>query len=532
VHAQALRIVALHNVFNRVFGISPIGVEDNVLIKLLGEIDEDGDEYEGGDGDDGNENTNPIPLSKKPSDWFGKPFLQQDSQRQIDKITDRANKIQIFANEHNPMGQEQLGVSSTYQVEVSQDKLNPLLQNTVSRYIIIDSQYRQATSKDTDLTTDFTLDLSEHLINVLSIRLSSIQIPFSWFNINSQRNFFYIYNRYNSNETYHLIEIERGNYKTIDDIFIAINKSFLEAGFKKTNGRENFIYIKNGMVFIDLIDTTINGNMLNLYDEESRDDNNVSGIFFYPLHDSEVIHFCDKDNKILRGRYDYENTLGWMLGYRQLATYIYPSGNPAEALYKLEAFNYLIVIINDFNQNHINNGIVTISEMSNKIPRNRYNTANNPYYCIRYDKTDGEFNPIKALDDFLLNNPISMFFEKIIPPYNDIVQLLPSAPRTIPQSAIYAANEMAKANAQTTRYNRPPPNNSDTFAIFPLSIKVDFGNNIIDTGSTLQLNKRVYFGPVNLDRLRVKILDDKGNLMDFNGCDWSITIIADCLYQY
>jgi hypothetical protein len=39
VHAQALRIVALHNVFNRVFGISPIGVEDNVLIKLLGEIE-------------------------------------------------------------------------------------------------------------------------------------------------------------------------------------------------------------------------------------------------------------------------------------------------------------------------------------------------------------------------------------------------------------------------------------------------------------------------------------------------------------
>jgi hypothetical protein len=137
------------------------------------------------------------------------------------------------------------------------------------------------------------------------------------------------------------------------------------------------------------------------------------------------------------------------------------------------------------------------------------------------------------LNTSLLNAPISVISEKIVPPYNDIVHVLPSAPRTLTQSQIYATNEIAKANAQLTRYKSSPPNNSDTFAIFPFSTKgAPFGSLITETGSTLQLNQRVYFGPVNLDRLRVKILDDKGNLMDFNGINWNIVIIADCLYQY
>jgi hypothetical protein len=45
VHAQAQRIVALHIVFNRVFGESPIRVEDNILIKLSSEIELNGESW-------------------------------------------------------------------------------------------------------------------------------------------------------------------------------------------------------------------------------------------------------------------------------------------------------------------------------------------------------------------------------------------------------------------------------------------------------------------------------------------------------
>ena len=84
--------------------------------------------------------------------------------------------------------------------------------------------------------------------------------------------------------------------------------------------------------------------------------------------------------------------------------------------------------------------------------------------------------------------------------------------KTLTQSQIYSSNEINKNNSKTTRYKPSAPNNSDTFAILPLSTRgITFGSIITETGSTLQLNQRTYFGPVNIDRLRIRLLDDKGN---------------------
>jgi len=58
------------------------------------------------------------------------------------------------------------------------------------------------------------------------------------------------------------------------------------------------------------------------------------------------------------------------------------------------------------------------------------------------------------------------------------------------------------------------------------------GTVYIEFSGSLQENKRVYFGPVNIERMRVKLLDDKGNLLNLNGADWSITLVCDILYQY
>jgi len=504
--------------------------------RLLGEIEDN--KQEGENGEDGQADTvePPVGKSTNASDWLGTQYLQQKDNEQVSKITGRENKVQLFDNNHLPMNREQLGVSNNFQVKVGQDTLNPTLQNTMSRYIVIDSQFRQASSGDGYmLNTDFTLDLSEHMVNVLSLRLSAIQIPYSWFNINASRNYFFIYNKENNKDVYFLIEIEEGNYDTIDEVITAIQNSFVKAGFKKMGAvvpDTDFIYLSNGKIVIDLYDTeSPNGVAIHCYDDTNPGNTSVSGIFFYPLHEPET-NVC-ANSKTQRAQFDYENTLGWLLGYRKIAEYIYINGNVAEALYRLNTINYLILVIDDFNQNHINNGIVTITELSNRFPRNKYNTANNPYYCIKYKTEDVKFDPKKILDISLLNAPLNVIAEKIVTPYNDIVHVLPSAPRTLTQSQIYATNEIAKANSQTTRYKSTPPSNSDTFAIFPFSTKgAMFGSLITETGSTLQLNQRVYFGPVNLDRLRVRLLDDKGNLMDFNGIDWNIVIIAECLYQY
>ena len=80
------------------------------------------------------------------------------------------------------------------------------------------------------------------------------------------------------------------------------------------------------------------------------------------------------------------------------------------------------------------------------------------------------------------------------------------------------------------------PTNPDIFALIP--IKMSYSDSTtsntvyVEYSSSLQENKRIYFGPVNIERLRVKLLDDNGNILNLNGADWSVTIIAEVLYQY
>ena len=44
--------------------------------------------------------------------------------------------------------------------------------------------------------------------------------------------------------------------------------------------------------------------------------------------------------------------------------------------------------------------------------------------------------------------------------------------------------------------------------------------------------KRKYSGPVDINRMHVQLLDDKGNIINLNGSEWSMTLVSTHLYQY
>jgi hypothetical protein len=98
---------------------------------------------------------------------------------------------------------------------------------------------------------------------------------------------------------------------------------------------------------------------------------------------------------------------------------------------------------------------------------------------------------------------------------------------------MYAVNEIIKNREQDTDYRSKPPSSSNAIALIPLKVSgMTFGDVYVEFGGTLQDNKRTYFGPVNIERFRVKLLDDKGDVVNLNGTDWSFTLISDNLYQY
>lgn len=53
-----------------------------------------------------------------------------------------------------------------------------------------------------------------------------------------------------------------------------------------------------------------------------------------------------------------------------------------------------------------------------------------------------------------------------------------------------------------------------------------------DAGLSNQLNRtRDYFGPVDIQRLHIRVLDEYGRIIDFNHMDWSMTLTFDMMYS-
>ena len=72
----------------------------------------------------------------------------------------------------------------------------------------------------------------------------------------------------------------------------------------------------------------------------------------------------------------------------------------------------------------------------------------------------------------------------------------------------------------------------DVFGLIPIkTASLRNGNVYVEFGGTLQNQERKYFGPVNINRMAVRLLSDKGDVMNLNGSNWSFSLIAEQLYQ-
>jgi hypothetical protein len=47
----------------------------------------------------------------------------------------------------------------------------------------------------------------------------------------------------------------------------------------------------------------------------------------------------------------------------------------------------------------------------------------------------------------------------------------------------------------------------------------------------IQNASRQYYGPVDIKKLQIKVLDEYGDVVDFNTMDWSFTLQLDLLYD-
>jgi hypothetical protein len=433
--------------------------------------------------------------------WLKNQYLRQDGSKEFNQYTSRDNKVQVFedGNGHEQMKQERLGAVNAINVPVSQGSLNPVLKNITSRIVMLDSTYRQNIvphDSPVSLSTDYTLDLSDTLKDTLSIKLSSVQIPFTWYNYADYLgNTCFMYDTSGGSFNTNVLNLSgmqqfvlpNGSYTSSSTLLTALN-SGLPSGIFTFSVVNNFFTIKN---------TDPSGNYVR--------------IVFY--NGKNPTMSCSNTGCRFPSKLD--NNLGWNLGFRStniggvelaLAYDLAPNNSiVASVPYCNIGPNYFLLVVDDFNQNHLNQGLVNIDDTDTTLNPPSYINADINYSCF---STDEGFN-----------SPYPVY--------------IPNQPTRLTQAQLYSANQIAENRRNTTNIRTPGPTTTDVLAVIPLKVGgLSFGDKYIEFGSSLLQNERIYFGPVNISRMRVTLRDDKGNIVNLNGADWSFSLISTHLYEF
>ena len=368
-------------------------------------------------------------------------------------------KVQNKTNEFVTRYQDQNVKNFFY--EANTKLLNTLeTSNTAYEKIIyINSKYRKNSVYDGNyadipagntnyLETDYTFNLSESMKNVESLELISIEIPYTWYNIDEQyfNNFFWL--TIGEDET--LVTIPSGNY-TIDTLINKIREMMGEG------------------------DIT--------YDSTSKKTKITSN------SDSNRVITFHKQNITFRNY-----NLGWILGFRDVSYNIPINGVTAEAILNITNIQYFILLIDDYNNSKVSKNLLTMydEETSIEIPE--------------YFSNDLETSEIIEIPN-----------TRLVPQYGQGV------PRILTEKQQYTLNESLFYRQK--KYEKLKfMINSDVLAIIPVNT-----NNLSFAESTFyyvdsNVTTRKYFGKVNIDRMRVRLINDRGQLVNLNGADWSFTL--------
>ena len=369
----------------------------------------------------------------------------------------------------------------TYSKNLVEGKINPLKRTSYKKIININSRFRD--NYTTCPSTNFFFNFPEVIDKVVCMKLSNILLPNFIYTVNNNTgsdNFTIIVTKSNGSIVTKTIQIPNGSYspqKIVTKINSVISNSVIE--------NMNYIVLKfddtNSKMRFD-ISWDSSGNNLNevtfdfSYIEPSRQQNNINNLY----------------NQISNNIYKDQLTLGWILGFRG---------------------NYTT---NTSNPNNTTTSNINIQQNTLNAIRNRHSTLlikkngeqyleKNNYYC--------------TAESTIINN---MFV------YNCEPSTLILEAESI-YDPIVNRYFMLSVNDFQNNHNRSliSPSLSESMADTNLLAKVY--SNFSET--FYENPERLYFGPTNLSRLHIKLLDEFGRIVDLNNGDFSFSLEIESLYD-
>jgi hypothetical protein len=232
----------------------------------------------------------------------------------------------------------------------------------------------------------------------------------------------------------------------------------------------------------------------------------------------------------------WDSTLGWILGFRDYTQYslisknaeqfgnntIYLTSSTGKYMYSditmneitknvsvtltgdttvsTNLYNYFLISLDDFIQNHLNDGLVTITRKETSLSLQNY-----------LYKTTQVCDPVtNTLISTTTTNPTS---------------------NGVTKNQLYSLNQSIYSQKNQPKTYSPGPFIKDLFGFIPIKVPSKNGDYYVEFGGSLQSQERLYFGPVNIRKMSIQLLNDRGDLVDLNNTNWSFSFICEQLYS-
>jgi hypothetical protein len=500
--------------------------------------------------------------------WFKNQYRESVTNEQQNKVTDRSNAISVFKDSTVPvMSRKRLGINNSFFSKYSQDSLNPTLRQLITTNLCIRSADRSLlipfSSKNLPYNNPFKINESpsyfsvpfnQTLKNVLSIKIDTVSLPNSIYAFDKfySSNYFYVYTSLSDKFTEsHItscskITINSGTYNSIIDLVAQINQDL-------SNCLSPTLFDTTGKLYLTANAVDILTNNPKIIFINTSDTHNVKLLFYNKyLKEAETFRnglktnidcsFCDINDNFepYFNSASYNNNFGYNLGYRiqydeweiqknnaqdaiinnstTPPSFIDPSGS--QYLFNGSEFNYSVwrneqLSINlDFELSTI---LYKPLSSSASLTTELDHILNNLlYWDISYNK-------------YLYNNDINQILQEF---KNNLIDLsgcysIASVPVNLHTvSDIYICVNDFKSNRSPDAVVTSNYTITDVLGIITLDM------NNMALLNNVKSSKRMYFGPVKLERLEIKLVDQRGNIINLNGKDWVLNLSCEELYQY
>jgi hypothetical protein len=234
-------------------------------------------------------------------------------------------------NEHMIQLRPDRPYTSSYPSEYFTGLINPLKKKTIRKQLNIDTRFRD--NYYGNLSTNFNVSLPASFTNVLSMQLSAIELPTTYYNISKQYGNNYFTVSYTSTAlatNSGVVFVPSGNYNVYGIVAI-INAQLLLLGglFSEIVFKENMVLgTGTGQMMVELAPaTTIASFILNFQADKAGNED-----FGTPL----------------------PLKLGWLLGFRN-GIYENNLNYVSEGIIDMNGIRYVYLVIDDHN-NNVNNG--------------------------------------------------------------------------------------------------------------------------------------------------------------------------------